>query len=130
VLQQKPFSKSSARRPSSNIVMSERRPLPSDLPATTDPVSVCFADRRIGELFIELLRARGVCAESIEDFGVLAAETRIITEPSFLPALPQCLLPRTLLVGNCSPASAGTALVLTRPLTEDKVERALRSFLR
>ncbi len=94
-----------------------------------EAVSIYFADPTINHLFSELLKARGVRTRIIEDAATLPGSTRIITEPQFFPQIPNALRPTCLVVGNKDAMKGLEVLQLSRPLTEEKIETALATFL-
>jgi hypothetical protein len=92
-------------------------------------VSICFADEDITMLFAELIRAQGVKTSVVESLESISGETRVITEPRFLKALPAEYRSTCLVVGNKESLKGLDVLSLSRPLTEEKVEAALAAFL-
>ncbi len=98
-----------------------------------DTVTVCFIDPAIQALFTELLTARGVKTHILHEIPFGFSNTKIITEPYFLPDIPKAALTKCLIVGNAQhtreSAAESEAIYLSRPLTESKVEHALAQFL-
>ncbi len=92
-------------------------------------VSVCFADEAINEIFCALLEAQGVKTTIVRDIRLASTETRVITEPQYLPHLKTSLKESCLVVGNIDPRVPQGTLLLARPLTEEKIETALSRFL-
>lgn len=92
-------------------------------------VSICFADPTITYLFSELLQARGVQTQIVEDPASLSDVARVITEPQFFSRVPASARSYCLVVGNKDSLKGLEALQLSRPLTEEKIETALASFL-
>jgi len=81
----------------------------------------------IGELFSELLKSRGISTRILsrpEEFSELAPH---ITEPQFFRAAASA---RCLVVGNKETLKGLDAVILSRPLTEEKIEQALSEFLK
>lgn len=102
---------------------------PARSPSTL-PVAVCFLDREINQIFAELLNARGVETFITEDLATLSGEVRIITEPGAMHRLDPKHHQRCLVVTNCSSDTQSLgSLSLSRPLTEQKIERALAELL-
>lgn len=94
------------------------------------PVAICFQDQLITNLFAELLRAHGHTSRIIKDIGEVTAGTKVITEPLFLSSLPPASHPFCLLVADAEALEGYSGRSLVRPLTEEKVERALSQFFR
>ena len=94
-----------------------------------DTVTVCFIDPAIQALFTDLLAARGVRTLALREIHELASDTKIITEPYFLPDLPTSVLAKCLVVGKTDDPVSSPAFCLTRPLTEQKIEAALAQLL-
>ena len=94
-----------------------------------DSVAVCFDDQEVNELFCELLENHGVPATVVEDTKALAKHTRVITEAQFFDRIPPELRSRCLVVGNQYSLAGIHALALCQPLTEQKVETAIRQLL-
>lgn len=94
------------------------------------PVTVCFSDPDISEVFAELVRSRGVPALIARAISDIRGETRVITEPSLFPTLPASYHAKTLLVGTKESVKELKAKALTKPLTEEKVEEAMDALLR
>jgi len=80
-------------------------------------------------MFADLLRAIGVQAQILDSINQLQAETRIITEPQFLPRLRPEQAEKCLIVGNKGVLEGLPVQSLSRPLTEEKIETALSQFL-
>jgi len=93
------------------------------------PVVIYFTDAIINELFAELLAVRGVEARIVSSAEAVPPNARIITEPHLFPALTPSQCGRCLVVGDRSALAGIPSLALTRPLTEEKIERALEQLL-
>ena len=93
------------------------------------PVGIYFEDPVINQLFAELLRVRGVEASVLHTLEDADSETRIITEPQFFPEIPNAQRRSCLVVGNRDAVKDLEAHALTRPLTEEKIDSALKAFL-
>ena len=93
------------------------------------PVAVLFEREEIAELFAGILRARGVPTRIIQRDDTLIPSMRLITEPRLFPALPGWSPHRCLVVGEPGQLSGIDAHHLTQPLTEDKVEQAIKALL-
>lgn len=93
------------------------------------PVSIHFAEPFISTLFSELLKARGVATCIVESVEAAAEGSPIITEPQFFPRIPCERRSECLIVGNKDTLRGLDAHLLSRPLTEEKVEAALAEFL-
>lgn len=92
-------------------------------------VGVLFSEESIAQLFAALVVQRGVEVALLNPEEAGPKETKIITEPCFLSDLSEAQKSRCLLVGDPPSSSSTCAAVLTRPLTEAKIERALSQFL-
>lgn len=101
----------------------------TDFDAARSTVSVYFADPVINHLFSELLKSRGVPTQISSSMAEASKNTRIITEPQFFPEVPAEKHATCLVVGNKESLHGLNTLVLSRPLTEDKIESALAKFL-
>lgn len=101
----------------------------SDYSSALCSVSICFADPVINHLFSELLEARGVKTAIVPSVDAAAKETKIITEPQFLPDVEVSRRSTCLVVGNKESLKNLDVLSLSRPLTEEKIETALAQFL-
>jgi hypothetical protein len=95
--------------------------------ADYEPIFIWFEDDLISYLFATLLQARGVQTAEVRDLRECSARSRIVTEPQYLPHLTDEQRRSCLLVGS---EDHRVGLVsLTRPLTEEKIDRALSRFL-
>lgn len=108
--------------------MKPETPLPANS-SDFRPVALLFADHQITELFSELLQSRGIRTRAITSTELLPPESRIITEPQFLSTLTPAARSRCLVVGASADLCDPGILSLSRPLTEEKVEFALRQLL-
>lgn len=93
-------------------------------------VSICFHDQHIASLFANLLSARGVANQIIETLEDSPSGTRIITEPALFEDLPDPANHPCLLVGSDGTKLPAAIIPLPQPLTENKIESALRQLLR
>jgi hypothetical protein len=93
-------------------------------------VAVCFQDDSINMLFSALLEAHGVEAIIVGNIEAVPTDVRIITEPQYFPKLNQDLRKNCLLVANANTKENLQVPILTRPLTEEKVESAIKHLLR
>lgn len=94
------------------------------------PVCICFEDETINEIFSALLEARGIHTRILSDIQEAGQNSKVITEPQYFPKLDPTCQTKCLLVGNKDRLSGTSALALSRPLTEEKIEQALSQFLR
>ena len=108
------------------IILSFMQRNAQDAPAT---VGVLFTEEAIAELFATLVSQRGVRVTLLNPEESGPSETRIITEPCFLPDLSKAQIAQCLLVADPHDSTTTCATVLTRPLTAAKIERALAQFL-
>lgn len=92
-------------------------------------VGVLFSEESIAHLFAALVSQRGVEVALLSPEEAGPQETKIITEPCFLSDLSDNQIANCLLVGDAVESPAECAAILTRPLTEAKIERALTKFL-
>lgn len=92
-------------------------------------VTICFEKDTISELFSELLRARGIKTRIITSLNEAQGETKIITEPQYMPKLPNEYKLECLIVGNKESLKGLPGVQLSRPLTEQKIEAAFSRFL-
>jgi hypothetical protein len=99
------------------------------LPASVPEITVCFQEAEIGALFAELLRQRGATVIICQDLALLPPNAKVITEPSFLASLDKTQHPYCLLVTNRAGDAPQGVTTLVRPLTEEKIERALVKLL-
>ncbi|RIL08634.1 MAG: hypothetical protein DCC75_08395 [Proteobacteria bacterium] len=95
----------------------------------TEVVCIYFQEEEINELFSDLLRAHGARTRILSDISQAPQDTRVITEPQFFPQLNPSLWRRCLVVGNKESLKGIDTLCLSRPLTESKIEAALKNFL-
>lgn len=93
------------------------------------PVAVLFIEPEIGLLFSELLQARGVQVQRLNNVEQYQGHTKIITEALYFPMLPEMARQNCLVVGNRDSLQKIDALCLTRPLTEEKIDSALQALL-
>jgi hypothetical protein len=93
-------------------------------------VSICFEEESINILFSELLRSRGVATRIVGSPKEANGETKIITEPQFMPLVPEVYKTECLVVGNKESLKACDGIKLSRPLTEQKIETAISELLR
>lgn len=92
-------------------------------------VAVCFRDPTINNLFADLLEVRGIRAQIFTEIYDVDQTTKIITEPIFIPDLTPSQIKKCLVVGNREAVQDLSAVTLTRPLTEDKIDAAISAFL-
>lgn len=98
----------------------------SDYPS----VHVCFVDPGITYLFAHLLQSRGIEVIIEENLSAVAAGAKVVTEPSVLRETTDKFSGNNLLlVGNDRTFDGLPGIFLARPLTEEKVEHALDTFL-
>ena len=88
-----------------------------------------FADGDVASIFAELLEVQGVPVQVLASPGELADHNRVITEPRYVKEIAPDNYPRCLVVGNKECLNGLPTLSLSRPLTAEKVEQALRAFL-
>ena len=93
------------------------------------PVGVFFADGDVASIFAELLEVQGVPVQVLASPGEIAQHTRVITEPRYVKEISPDNLSHSLVVGNKECLNGLPTLALSRPLTAEKVEQALRAFL-
>ena len=93
-------------------------------------VAICFSDDKINAAFADLLRARGVQAFIIDSPEELDSETKIITEPIYFPDIKFCERSNCLVVGRKENLDGINAISLEQPLSEAKIEHALRELLK
>ena len=96
---------------------------------TQAEVAVLFLEPQIRELFAELLAARGLKVSELASPSEFSGETKIITEPIYFPLINTNSKEQCLVVGNSDAMGKIQALCLARPLTEEKIENALKAFL-
>lgn len=92
-------------------------------------VSICFEEAEINILFSELLRSRGVPTRILPSVKEAAGNTKIITEPQYFPNIPESYKTSCLIVGNKDSLKGLSGVLLSRPLTESKIEMAIEKFL-
>ena len=56
-------------------------------------------------------------------------ETKIITEPQYMPLVPEVYRTECLIVGNKESLKSCDGIKLSRPLTEQKIETAIAALL-
>lgn len=100
-----------------------------DYTAANSSVAVCFADPNITHLFAALLEARGVHAQVVSNLNELSNSTKIITEPMMLPNDLNTFKEKILVIGNHLMNDQADIISLARPLTEEKIDRALAQLL-
>jgi hypothetical protein len=93
------------------------------------PVAICFADTDITFAFAELLQAMGIPVELMADLKHFVGNQRLVTEPQYLHYLDDESKNRTLVVGNKETLPEDGSIALSRPLTQEKIEVALETFL-
>ena len=95
-----------------------------------DPVvSIYFEDPDISELFSRLLEVRGISTKMPACINDIQPGDRVITEPQYYSSLEQASSKNCLLVGNKNVLRDLDAVLLSRPLTEEKIESAISEFL-
>ena len=92
-------------------------------------IAICFQDDTINYLFAGLLESRGIHTTIVETVENLSATTKLITEPLYLGHLSNDSLQHCLVVGNKESLKGLSAITLSRPLTEEKIELAISEFL-
>lgn len=92
-------------------------------------ICILFTDDDIAEVFHELLSSMGTEVTLIDQVDSIPEGSSLITEPSYVPLLPSSIHEKCLVVGNRGALEGLPTLCLSRPLTEEKVESALREFL-
>lgn len=92
-------------------------------------ISICFEEEEINHLFSDLLRSRGVRTRILSDVREADGETKIITEPQYFPNLAEAYRTSCLIVGNKETLRGLSGVLLSRPLTEAKIEFAIETFL-
>lgn len=97
--------------------------------STRPQVHICFEDETINEIFSQLLEARGYRTKILAQIEDLKDGAHVITEPRFFHKLDKTCHERCLVIGNKDALRSITALSLSRPLTEEKIEQALSQFL-
>ncbi len=99
-------------------------------PETDHPeISIFFHDKHIGLLFSELLRGMGYSTTLVRNISEVNAETKIITEPIYYPEIGQTQKGRCLLIGSAESLKGLDTLSISQPLTESKINSALKEFL-
>ena len=93
------------------------------------PISILFEDELVTELFSQLLEAVGEKTQILADLSELNSTSKIVTEPQYFAQIEKSLHDQCLIVGNKEVLKGIPALSLSRPLTEEKIEEALASFL-
>jgi hypothetical protein len=91
-------------------------------------VAICFQDIEIGTLFLELLSARGIPAEIVNNPAEVPTSRKVLTEPRYHSALNAEHQAQCLIVGPRSTLRGIRSRCLEQPLTEEGVEAAI-SFL-
>lgn len=94
-----------------------------------ETVSILFAEPQITCLFSELLKAKGVDTKILNSPQEILHSGKLITEPQYIGQIDPSHHKRCLLVGNKEVLKGLNTLSLTRPLTEEKVEKALSLLL-
>jgi hypothetical protein len=97
-------------------------------------ISICFEEDTITELFSALLRAKGVKTRVVNSPKELSEKdinsgTKIITEPQYIPLVPEVLKYECMVVGNKESLKGLPGITLSRPLTEQKIELAIEDLL-
>lgn len=92
-------------------------------------VSVLFGDSDVASIFAELLEAQGATVQFLSKPEEIPAQTHIVTEPRFFPAVRPEQYGQCLIVGNKEVVKDLPTLSLARPLTEEGVEAALAKLL-
>jgi len=93
------------------------------------PIAIYFCDLEISYLFAELIESQGYKAEIVDSVEDATKETHIITEPAIFDRLPNWSKAQCLVVGDVNTTKNGQATYLLRPLSEEKIETALYTFL-
>lgn len=94
-----------------------------------ETVVVHFEDAEITAAFTDLLGAIGMRTVAPGSLSVLDGCPRIVTEPRFYADLDNDQQQRCLVVGNSEHLSNIDACSLARPLTENKIEKAICDLL-
>jgi hypothetical protein len=89
-------------------------------------VYILFDDLNISNALASLVLSHGCTAKEIDRLPLLKTSDRLITESQYANQLNTLQLEQTLVVGN---QKNSFPLELTRPLTEEKIERALEKLL-
>ena len=96
-------------------------------------VCVCFHEHLISYLFADLLEARGVPTKILRHLEETTLIQKVITEPQYVSGLSETQRQQCLIVGTVESltpfAELGTHL-LSRPLSEEKIDLALNQLFR
>ncbi len=93
------------------------------------PIAVLFEERLISMLFAELVAAHGSAVQVLRNLSELPTGQKLITEVQYYEKLPEDQKRSCLVVGSSAQLTRISAPSLEQPLTEEKVEAALSSFL-
>jgi hypothetical protein len=96
-------------------------------------VCVCFHEHLISYLFADLLEARGVPTKILRHLKESPLIQKVITEPKYVSALSETQRRQCLVVGTAeslTPFIELGAQVLSRPLSEEKIDLALNQLFR
>lgn len=92
-------------------------------------VGILFRDSDVASIFAEIFEAQGATVCFLTEGDKYQEDTRIVTEPHFLPSIPPSLYARCLVVGHREAVKNLPTLSLARPLTEESVENAIAALL-
>lgn len=101
----------------------------NQIPKREQTIGILFFNHAISLLFSELLNSRGIEAVQISDPIDCSNYHKVITEDSYIKYLSEDLLSKSIIVGSCEFIDSNKVHQLTRPLTEEKIESALRYLL-
>jgi hypothetical protein len=92
-------------------------------------ITLLFHHQEIAEVFADLIGSMGYKPNIIQSDQQITKEATLITEPLFFRNLGAAAPEKCLVIGDGATLEGITAKTISRPLTPQKIESGLRSFL-
>jgi uncharacterized protein YjgD (DUF1641 family) len=101
----------------------------SEQSSLVQAIEICIADTAIAELLAELLKARGISA-FLSTPTNLQLRGKLITEIQYYKTFKEKVCPEhCLVIENARSSPPISAHTLVRPLTEEKIDKALKALI-
>ena len=95
----------------------------------TTPVTLLFHKKEVTAAFQLLIESMGASTTIIETAEEIPMNTKIITEPTLYTLIPKEVRDNCLVVGDEDQRMSVEGPFLARPLTSEKIELGLKSFI-